>query len=154
RRLAAGSLPRQNVSELRMNVFEAHETRCQSVVQLPDLRALISEVHNDLARGQQLRIELLLFGAVGADRRHEGPRGDILGAAERRGGGSACHDDAASPKRLKRVPRRLDLSRQAAPDLVGKKARPRWIGVIRKPPLDRADLEKRAELHPPLIPAA
>src|ERR1700674_3435907 len=50
-----------------VHVSSGHSTDCNRVVQVADLRALLEAVDDDASVGEQLRLEVALFRAVGTE---------------------------------------------------------------------------------------
>jgi hypothetical protein len=91
-----GRLPiGHDLAELCVDLLRAHQSGINGVVQFTDANALIEEIDDDFASGQQLGRELLLVRAVRADSANECAGGHHLSLEESGARSGAGQDDVA-----------------------------------------------------------
>src|SRR5712692_6861001 len=123
-------------------------------MQLADGRALFQDIDDNLARGHQSRVELLLFRAVRSHSGDERPRSNILALQEEAPGGRAGHADVALPDSLPQLADRAHSDAQLVRELAGRLLGLLGVNVVRMDPLETPHASERSELHPALVAAA
>ncbi len=148
-RLQAGD----HLAKRRVNVFASHCARADRMVKLTDLRALRDRIGDQDGLADQLGLQLLLLGVVGADRRDERARPHMFAAEKPLVRRRASDADVAGLRGRAKIAD-VDIDAGCCLHLCGEARSGVRVPIHRVDAFDRPDGQQRPQLDPALRAAA
>lgn len=139
--------------EIRVNGVAGRGARHDGMMQIPDRRALVERIDNDLRRREETRVDLLLVLVVGTDRRDERARADVFCSNQellrRRAGGNDISVHEGCSRVGMAVETQLGIDQALRESLGGRIV---WLDKVYFPKWD--DILQGAHMHESLTSTA